>query len=407
MILHIDMDAFYASVEERDQPDFRGKPVIVGGTPENRGVVAAANYIARGFGIHSAMSAARAKRLCPNGIFLRSRISYYAQISEAIRQIFLNYTPQIEPLSLDEAFLDVSGSERLFGSSIEIGQQIKKRIQDELQLTASVGVAPNKLLAKIASDLEKPDGFVVVESERVQSFLDPLPVERIWGVGRVTAQVFRKLGVLTIHDVRALPLHILKQNFHDHGQHLWELSRGIDCRPIVSERGAKSISHEITFDSDIDNKVTLRACVIDLADQVSARLRTRQLRGRTVHLKVRFSDFTTLTRSKTLAQSTCTSSEIWKAAEIMLVTRLPAEHLPVRLLGIGVSGLEHNSDKQPSLFTDEDAATQSILDDTSDQIKKRFGPSSLSRGSSLLHPAAQPNSKPVSKTTEIQSPRSE
>lgn len=407
MILHIDMDAFYASVEERDQPDLRGKPVIVGGTPENRGVVAAANYIARGFGIHSAMAAARAKRLCPNGIFLPSRIGYYAQISESIRQVFLNYTPQIEPLSLDEAFLDVSGSERLFGSSIEIGQQIKQRIQDELQLTASVGVAPNKLLAKIASDLEKPDGFVVVEPERVQSFLDPLPVERIWGVGRVTAQVFRKLGVLTIQDVRALPLHVLKQNFHDQGQHLWELSRGIDGRPIVSEREAKSISHEITFDLDIDNKETLRACVIDLADQVSGRLRARQLRGRTVHLKVRFSDFTSLTRSKTIAQSTCTSSEIWKAAETMFVTRLPAEHLPVRLLGIGISGLEHKLDRQPFLFTDEDAITQSILDATSDQIKKRFGAASLSRGSSLLQREDQPVSKPVSRTTAIQSSRSE
>jgi len=204
MILHCDMDAFYASVEERDQPELVGRPVIVGGSAEQRGVVCAANYVARRYGIHSAMPAATARRLCPQGIFLFPRISHYAEVSQQLREIFERFTPLVEPLSLDEAFLDVTGSEHLFGSAVEIGKKIKQLVREEAQLVISVGVAPNKFLAIIASDLDKPDGFVVVEPERVQEFLDPLPIERLWGVGKQSSKVFQRLGIRTIGQYRLL-----------------------------------------------------------------------------------------------------------------------------------------------------------------------------------------------------------
>jgi DNA polymerase-4 len=300
MILHVDMDAFYASVEERDDPSLVGKPVIVGGTPEGRGVVAAANYEARKFGVHSAMASARAHRLCPHAIVIRPRIDYYAQVSSQIREIFEQFTPQIEPLSLDEAFLDATGSESLFGPSAEIGMQVKKRIRVELQLVASVGVAPNKFLAKIASDVRKPDGFVIVEPDEVQAFLDPLPVGRIWGVGKVTGQVFDNLGIKTIGQLRSLSLESLNELFGASGEHYWRLARGIDNRPVVPDREARSISHETTFADDITEMDVLRAWLVDLVEQVARWLRHHDLRGRTVDIKVRFADFTTISRSLTL-----------------------------------------------------------------------------------------------------------
>ena len=236
MILHIDMDAFYASVEERDNPALIGKPVIVGGSAEGRGVVAAANYEARKFGVHSAMAAVRAKRLCPQAVFIKPRIDYYASVSRQIRDIFEQFTPLVEPLSLDEAFLDASGSEALFGCSATIGRQIKHRISAELQLVASVGVAPNKFVAKIASDLKKPDAFVVVEPAEIQTFLDPLPVGRLWGVGKVTGQVFERLAIRTIGQLRQMTLDTLNELFGSSGEHYWQLANGIDNRKVVPDR---------------------------------------------------------------------------------------------------------------------------------------------------------------------------
>jgi DNA polymerase-4 len=389
MILHVDMDAFYASVEEREQPKLRGQPVIVGGTPEGRGVVAAANYEARKFGVHSAMPAARAKRVCPHAVFLPPRLDYYAEVSREIRDIFLRYTPLVEPLSLDEAFLDSTGSESLFGSSVEIGRQIKQEISDKLQLVASVGVASNKFLAKVASDLEKPDGFVVVNPGRIQQFLDPLPVGRLWGVGRVTEKVFERLGVQTIRDVRHLPLETLRQHFGEQGKHLWELSRGIDDRRVVPDREAKSVSHETTFAEDVDDLEVLRAWVLELTEQVSRRLRRHDLLGRTVQLKVRFSDFQTITRSRTLPRPTNVTQEIWKATDEMLSTRLPAKHLAVRLLGVGVSGFDNPDQTQRSLFDDEDHAAQANLDQAADHIREKFGSTAIGRASGLLHQVKQ------------------
>src|SRR5579859_5566804 len=223
MILHVDMDAFYASVEERERPELVGRPLIVGGTPQGRGVVAAANYAVRKFGVHSAMPTSRALRLCPHAIVLPPRLDYYAHVSEQIREIMLRYSPLVEPLSLDEAFIDVTGSELLFGPAVDIGRRIKREIRESVRLVASVGVPPNKFLAKIASDVAQPDGFVVVDPLHVQGFLDPLPVGRLWGVGRVTSQTMEQLDIRTIGQVRTTSVAILQQHFGAAGEHLWKL----------------------------------------------------------------------------------------------------------------------------------------------------------------------------------------
>ena len=396
MILHVDMDAFYASVEERERPELVGQPVIVGGTPQGRGVVAAANYAVRKFGVHSAMPTSTALRLCPQAILLPPRLDYYADVSEQIREILCRYTPLVEPLSLDEAFVDVTGSEPLFGPSAEIGRRIKREIRESVRLVASVGVAPNKFLAKIASDIEKPDGFVVVDSAGVQDFLDPLPVGRLWGVGRVTGQALEQLGVRTIGQVRTLPLEVLQQHFGKSGEHLWQLAHGIDERLVVPDREAKSISHETTFAEDIDDRDVLRAWLVELAEQVGRRLRRHELSGRTVQLKLRFADFHTITRSKTLSGSTNITGEIWQTAAELLESCLSAQHQRLRLLGVGVSGFGGPHQVQQSLFADEERQKLSQLDQAADQIRDRFGASALHRASGLLHgaehtPAPRPN----------------
>lgn len=387
MILHVDMDAFYASVEERDRPEFVDRPLIVGGTPEGRGVVAAANYAVRKFGVHSAMPTSKALRLCPHAVVLPPRLSYYAQISEQIREILNRFTPLVEPLSLDEAFLDVAGSEQLFGSAVEIGRRIQREIRETVQLVASVGVAPNKFVAKIASDLEKPAGFVVVEQGRLQAFLDPLPVGRLWGVGRVTGEVFEQLGLRTIGDVRRQPMETLERRFGKTGEHLWKLAHGIDERPVVPDREAKIVSHETTFPTDIEDIDVLRAWLLELTEQVGWRLRRYKLRGRTVHIKVRFSDFHTITRSQTLPEATDITAEIWQVAAALLGERMPDRRLLVRLLGVGVSGFASSGKKQLSLFADEERQKHSHLDQVADQIKERFGTSALNRASGLRYEA--------------------
>ena len=259
MILHVDMDAFYASVEEREQPELVGKPLIVGGTPEGRGVVAAANYAARNFGIHSAMATSRALQLCPNVIILRPRMELYAEVSKQIRNIFHRYTPVVEPLSLDEAFLDATGCEKLFGSVGSIGRKIKQDIRKELNLIASVGVAPNKYLAKLASDMDKPDGFTMITADAIDATLEPLPVSRIWGVGKVTKQKFDSLNIQTIGQLKQLSVDELKTHFGASGEHFWKLARGIDDRQVIADREAKSISHETTFAVDVVDMEVLRA----------------------------------------------------------------------------------------------------------------------------------------------------
>jgi DNA polymerase-4 len=382
MILHVDMDAFYASVEERDNPDLVGKPVIVGGTAEGRGVVCAANYVARQYGIHSAMPAITAVRLCPQGVFLPLRMEHYAQISREIREILDRFTPLVEPLSLDEAFLDVSGCEGLFGPAPRIGKKIKEEIRRRVHLVASVGVAPNKFLAKIASDLKKPNGFVVVDPHGIHDFLDPLPVGRLWGIGKVSSKAFQKLGITTIGQLRQLPLAILESHFGKSGRHFWQLANGIDDRRVIPDREAKSISHETTFAEDIGQLEVLREWLMEQTEQVARRLRRHQLVGRTVQLKIRFQDFSTITRSQTLREPTNITQEIWQAAAKLLTSRLPARRGPVRLLGVGVSGLESRSESQRdsrSLFDESGREKQEKLDAVTDKIQERFGSTALGR----------------------------
>jgi DNA polymerase-4 len=380
MILHVDMDAFYASVEERERPELREQPVVVGGTPDGRGVVCAANYRARRYGIHSAMPAATAHRLCPHAVFLRPRMECYAGVSRQIREIFGRFTPLVEPLSLDEAFLDVTGSTRLFGAPTLIGQTVKQTIRNELGLVASVGVAPNKYLAKIASDLEKPDGFVVVDPDRVDAFLDPLPVGRIWGVGRAASRTLSQLGIERIGQLKALSVELLSEHFGRSGPHLWKLAHGIDERQVVPDHRAKSMSHETTFATDVEDSDVLRGWLMELTEQVARRLRRHGLRGRTVNLKVRYHDFQTFTRAKTLDEATYETQMIWRTAEQILRTRLPNRPLRIRLLGVGVSGIEQSTTSQQLLFEEPKREREKRLDAATDAIKDRFGSKAVGRG---------------------------
>jgi DNA polymerase IV len=405
MILHVDMDAFYASVEERDQPALVGKPVIVGGSGEGRGVVAAANYAARKFGVHSAMPTSTALRRCPQLVVLPVRMSHYAEVSQQIREIFFRYTPLVEPLSLDEAFLDVTGSELLFGSARSLAIRIKEEIRGETQLIASVGVAPNKFLAKIASDLDKPDGLVVVDPDQVQAFLDPLSIGRLWGVGKVTEKVFLALGVDTIGKLRNQSLESLEARFGSNGAHFWRLARGIDDRLVIPDRDAKSISHESTFSADTADKEVLLARLLDLTEQVARRLRRQQKKAKTVQLKVRFDDFRTITRAKTLPQPSDVTSVLWEVAKGLLQKEFRTSRSKVRLLGIGVSGFATRTTVQLGLFDsvdddrpDSDTPTQQSptqqsltqqqldkqrrLDAVTDAVRDKFGQSALGRGRS-------------------------
>ena len=388
MIIHLDMDAFYASVEIRDNPSLRGKPVVVGGSTKGRGVISAASYEARKFGIFSAMPASVAIRKCPQLIFVKARMNHYAAISKQIREIFFRYTSLVEPLSLDEAFLDVTGSERLFGDARSIAQQIKDAIRDEIGLVVSAGVAPNKFLAKLASDLEKPDGFTFVDPAHIQSFLDPLDVSRVWGVGPQTEKKLAALGVSKVRDLRELTKPVLKRAFGLNSEHFWRLARGLDTRPVVPDRNAKSVSHETTFAVDLFDHESIAAWLLELTDQVARRLRRHGLYGKTINLKVRFSDFQTVTRSRTLNTPTQTTNVL--ADEVTQLLQLlfqdPVAHgRGIRLVGMGVSQLSHDKKVQLGLFDQDETARDKRLDEAADQILDRFGNGSVRRGSSLDH----------------------
>lgn len=378
-IIHVDMDAFYASIEIRDRPELRGLPVVVGGRPEHRGVVAAASYVARTYGVHSAMSSKTALHLCPGLVFIEARHRYYAEISKQIRRIFERYTPVVEPLALDEAFLDVTSSQKLLGQAETIGQCLKTNISSELGLTASVGVAPNKFMAKLASDLQKPDGFVRVKPNDMQTLLDPLPVTKIWGVGKTGEKHLHRLGITTIKQLRQVPIAVLEQRFSQWGKHIWYLAHGRDDRPVVPDGEAKTISHETTFYEDIDEYDVLAAVLLSLTEQVGIRLRRHRRFAHTVQIKVRFSDFHTITRARTLQVCTNISQEIRQTAQSLLSGVRKENATPVRLLGVGVSGLVSGSCVQSDLFEHE-RSKQRELDETTDRINKRFGSHTLHRG---------------------------
>jgi DNA polymerase-4 len=396
-IIHLDMDAFYASVEVLDDPGLKGKPVIVGGGMK-RGVVSAASYEARKFGVHSALPVARAKRLCPHGIFLPVRMERYKEVSDRIFEIFRRFTPLVEPLSLDEAFLDVTGSVRLFGSGVEIARRIKALVRAEAGLTVSAGVASSKFLAKIASDMDKPDGLTVVPHGKEMEFLDPLPVGRLWGVGEVTRRALEEMGVRTVGELGKVPPETLARKFGRHGLHLHELSRGVDDREVETEREIKSMGREDTYDEDLLDGEDLRRELLAIATRVAARLRRHGMKGRTISLKVKYADFRLVTRETTLNSSTDDGGEIFRHA-LFLLGRTDAGTRPVRLLGIylsnfGEEGIKREEWGQIPLFghrpeprapssrepRGKDPARVAKLNETVDRIREKYGEKGIRPG---------------------------
>ncbi|MBW1947919.1 MAG: DNA polymerase IV [Deltaproteobacteria bacterium] len=381
-IIHMDMDAFYAAVETLDRPEIKGRPVIVGGS-SRRGVVSSASYEARAYGIHSAQPIATAKRLCPDGVFLPVRMRRYQEVSSRIMEIFGRFTPLVEPVSIDEAFLDVTGSERLFGSVVEIAGALKKLVLEETGLTVSAGVAPNKFLAKIASDMDKPDGLTVVEPGMVAAFLDPLPIDRLWGVGEATRRTLTgTLGVRRIGDLKRLPRGLLERRFGKLGLRLYDLARGRDEREVVPGHEVKSIGHERTYPEDILDPDRARREILYLADLVARRLRRKGFSGKTVTLKVKYADFTLRTRSSTLALGTDDAREIY-AACLALLPRTEVGRRPLRLLGVSVSNLEREMDRQLALFQDERRLKKRRLNLATDRVQEKFGDRVIGPGSLL------------------------
>jgi len=362
------------SVEQLDNPDLVGKAVIVGGDPKQRGVVSAASYEVRKFGM------SRAVRLCPDAIVLPVRMERYVELSKQIHTIFQQFTPQIEPISLDEAFLDVTGSLQLFGSAEKMGRAIKDQIQEKLSLVASVGIAANKFLAKLASDLEKPDGFVIITEKDKQKILDPLPVSKIWGVGKVTEKALKSKGIHTIKELRETPPEVLRNIFGDQTAHVLRLAQGVDNREVEANREAKSISSEQTFATDITDKDILLDVLLSQVEDVAQRLRINKLEAKTITLKLRYEDFRTITRSNTFDHPTNITKILWQGAEQVFLKWHKKSAGALRLLGFGASGLQEAGIGQHQLFPEPDQEKQKRLDEAFDKIRDKFGHDALRRG---------------------------
>jgi DNA polymerase-4 len=380
-ILHVDLDAFYAAVEQRDDPALRGKPVLVGGSAR-RGVVASCSYEARRFGIRSAMPMAEALRRCPRAIVVRHRMDRYAEASRAFFAILGDYSPEVEGLSLDEAFLDVTASERLLGDGPTIARAIKQRVASELALVASVGIAPIKLAAKIASDIDKPDGLRVVGPDQLLGFLHPLPVTRLWGVGDATREVLATLGLQTIGDVARYPEAALVARLGaTAGHHLAALARGEDGRPVIAERAPVSVGHQETFDDDVEDKGELAVLLLDQADRVAARLRASELRARAVVLVIKYDDFRQITRRTTLEAATSDGGVLARTA-IELLGKVAIERRKggrVRLCGISASQLEPRDAPRQLGFDEAARARGERLGDAIDKLAARFGKRTIRR----------------------------
>jgi DNA polymerase-4 len=373
-ILHADLDAFYASVEVLDNPTLRGKPVIVGGDPNARGVVSAASYEARRFGVHSAMPLRTAARLCPQGVFLPGRLDRYRELSRQVMRIFASFTPLVEPISLDEAFLDVTGSAAAFGSGETIARRIKERVLAEVGLVVSVGVATNKLCAKVASDLRKPDGLVVVPPGEEAAFLAPLPVSRLWGVGPQSRATLADYGVQTIGQLAALSEPTLRRRFGIHGPELARRASGMDPSRVFSGQAPKSVGHELTFDTDVTDPARLEATLLDLAESVASRLRRHDLAAGAVQLKLRYEGFDTITRQAPLDHHTRESEPIYYVG-VALLRKARATDRAVRL--IGLTAINLTDAQQLTLFdapARADRLTQSI-----DAVRERFGEEAITR----------------------------
>jgi DNA polymerase-4 len=372
-ILHVDMDAFYAAVEMRDDPALADRPVVVGGLGP-RGVVATANYAARRYGVHSAMPMAQARRLCPAAAFVRPRMDRYRAVSRDVFGVFAEFTPLVEGLSLDEAFLDVTGSLRLFGSARAIAERIRARIREATGLTASVGVAHNKFLAKLASDVHKPDGLTVVDPQRVQAFLDPMPITRLWGIGKRTAPRLRALGLLTIGQLRRTDPDLLAQALGNRAGHFLRLARGEDDRAVTPERPARSISHEVTFDVSLNDDADLRAELQSQAEQVARRLRAAGSVARTVTVKIRDDRFRTVTRSRSLVAPSASTRTLYALARALFASWRDAHRsTAVRLLGMGVSGLEPAAGASADPGDGGDSRAEQRIDRVVDEINRRYG----------------------------------
>ena len=394
-ILHVDLDAFFAAVEQRDRPELRGKPVIVGGGgPNDRGVVSTASYEARVFGVHSAMPLRTAGRLCPQGIFLPVDGAKYGAASKQVMAVLRRFTPLVEPISIDEAFLDVTGSQRLFGDGEQIGRQVKDEVRAAVDLTISVGVATTKLVAKIASDLRKPDGLVVVEPGTEAAFLAPLEISRLWGVGAKTAAVLKEDSVRTIGDLAALPDDLLTRRFGSMGPTLGQRARGIDADPVSGRDPAKSIGHEHTFDIDTSDPDQIERTLLAMSEGVAGRLRDAGVKASTITVKIRDTTFRTITRQRTLPDATDLTEPIFRTA--LQLARPEVRGLRIRLLGVTASGLGER--EQLALFEADDPRRRRVVE-AADAVRHRFGERAITRarlvGSRLPAPFERDPMTPV------------
>lgn len=393
VVFHLDMDAFFAAIEQRERPELRGKPVIVGGTGR-RGVVSTASYEARPFGVHSAMPTYRARQLCPQGIFIPPRGALYAKVSRQLMGILADFSPHVEPLSLDEAFLDMSGTEKLFGPPEEAARKLMQRIRDELSLTASIGVSRTKFLAKIASDMNKPDGLTVVPFGKEKEFLAPLPIERLWGVGPKSAPKLRALGLSLIGDVARWPVEDLEKRFGAFGLRVWRLANAIDERDVEGGgREEKSIGAERTFDFDIRGKAAVLEKLLPLCDHVAQRVRRHGMRAGGVRLKVKYASFKTVTRQMTLEGTVC-DAESLRAAVDELCDRVDLSR-PIRLVGLACFKLVEGATATPStdqmgIFADPARRRREQLERTLDAVQQKFGQKAVRRAGAVEIGAGQP-----------------
>jgi DNA polymerase-4 len=383
-ILHVDMDAFYASVSLIDHPELKGKPVVVGAGP--RSVVLSATYEARALGIHAAMSVSMARRLAPKAIFLEPEHGRYSDVSDAVMEIFSSFTPLVEPLSLDEAFLDVEGARKLLGSSREIAERIRDRVADEQRITCSVGIATTKFVAKLASQHCKPDGLLIVEKSDTISFLHPLPVSSLWGVGAKTEEVLKRLGLLTVSDIAHTPVETLERALgKSQGKHLYELAWGRDDREVTPNEVDKSIGNEETFGRDVDDPEVVLREILRLTERAAYRLRLRDLKGRTISIKVKFADFTQLTRSRTLSEAINGTQEIYAIAK-SLYEGLNLDRARIRLVGVRIEGLINKDEAVTQLILGAPDHGWSEAESAVDKASARFGHGAL-RPARLVKPS--------------------
>ncbi len=373
-IIHIDMDAFFAQIEQRDTPEYKNKPLIVGG-PLNRGVISSASYEARKYGLHSGMPLVRAKRLCPDGIFVPVDMEKYLRESMLIRKIFFQFTPLVESIGCDEAFLDITGCQKLFGSELEIAKKIKGRIYEQTNLTSSAGIGPNKFLAKLASSIGKPNGLTVLENTReIMEKVRLLPVSYIWGVGRATDEELGSMGIRTIGDLASAPPWVIENKFGESGRIIHEMANGIDNRKITTNQEPKSIGREVTFRKDVDDFEILRSTLLFLSQKISRNLRLQKYKGKVVTLKVRFSDFNTVTRRVTLKKYTSGMFDIQKSS-VLLLKNFDLNRKKIRLIGVSVSNLK------PTFMLEnllpDDRSVDENLSEAIDRISDRFGGNKL------------------------------